>query len=476
MPASSWNNLYLSDGVLREPTPDDNQIVLWLPQETDGRFRIWQRISNVPGAATLVQAGIHATPATAMRARQHLNGFFGRLFRRFTQPTGTTWLLPNGDTVDQCGDRQTDLMLVWAENAADSLAESSIKSFWPESKQVMRIGKGLFLVWCVQPDASASSPAQPQGPPRQELEQQLSTARQTGDLAGQLSALADLGAMHLEQGNARAALPFLQEALPLCRQLGDRTAECDVLGNLGMALLADGQRDQAPVFLEQELACARAAGDPFAEKNALEHLGYLRWQLHDPAQAISLYEQALASARRLSDRSHKMIILWSLAIQHAALGQRDRAIEQAQAVVDHLKQTADPRADWCAGILQKYRVGNASAWPPEGSGSGLPSSMGSKLASPAGQAGAQSEVRGARLLNMALSALTSLAKFIGSGFKTVTAETHHTRLQACAACPYHTGRRCRVCGCFTVAKAWLPLEHCPIGKWPAVEATGSGQD
>jgi hypothetical protein len=68
---------------------------------------------------------------------------------------------------------------------------------------------------------------------------------------------------------------------------------------------------------------------------------------------------------------------------------------------------------------------------------------------------------------MALSAAKAMAQFVGTGLKSVTPETHRERLQTCAACEHHTGLRCRACGCFTNAKAWLPHEDCPLGKWPA---------
>jgi hypothetical protein len=71
------------------------------------------------------------------------------------------------------------------------------------------------------------------------------------------------------------------------------------------------------------------------------------------------------------------------------------------------------------------------------------------------------------MLGMALSATTSLAKFVASGFKRVEPQTHQSRLATCSRCEYHNGNRCRVCGCFTDKKAWLPHEDCPIGRWPA---------
>jgi len=68
---------------------------------------------------------------------------------------------------------------------------------------------------------------------------------------------------------------------------------------------------------------------------------------------------------------------------------------------------------------------------------------------------------------MGLSAAKAMVGFVGSGFKTASAETQQQRLQVCASCEHHTGLRCRLCSCFTAVKARLPFEHCPIGKWPA---------
>jgi hypothetical protein len=67
---------------------------------------------------------------------------------------------------------------------------------------------------------------------------------------------------------------------------------------------------------------------------------------------------------------------------------------------------------------------------------------------------------------MALSAAKSMAKYVGSGMKTVPAEVHGERLRVCRACEHHTGLRCRVCGCFTEVKARMLHEECPLGKWP----------
>lgn len=77
------------------------------------------------------------------------------------------------------------------------------------------------------------------------------------------------------------------------------------------------------------------------------------------------------------------------------------------------------------------------------------------------------DLPGPTLLGMAVSATKSLVKYAASGFQRVDAETQQRRIAVCAACPYHRGTRCHVCGCFTDKKAWLPHEDCPIGRWPA---------
>jgi hypothetical protein len=68
---------------------------------------------------------------------------------------------------------------------------------------------------------------------------------------------------------------------------------------------------------------------------------------------------------------------------------------------------------------------------------------------------------------MALSAEKSMARFTGSGGKTVAGTVLQKRLRTCVACEHHTGLRCRLCGCFTNVKARLAHEECPIKKWTA---------
>ncbi len=475
-----WRTLALNEGILPEPMPDSSRIVLWLPGGREGGFEHWERISNTAHADITVEQGMCATAATSIRARQPLRGFFGKLAQRFRKTSGNgAWMLPNGESAEQWGERQTDLLLVWAKDENTPLDETHIQSRWPESKRYQKIGKNLYLVFGVEGPGTRDEavPLPPQGCPNEVAEGLLAAARQSGDRRKEVSALTDLGVILLHAGSAQRAVAVLQEALALARQLGDRSGEGDVLGNLGLAALAVGQPQHALELFDQELGYARAAGDRFAEKAALERLGLASSTLRDPTQALGFFEQALALAREVGDHKHEAELLWSMGIQHAELGQRDQALVQAQAAVDLFRKMGKPQADWFADYLQRYRLGETSfglggssdAGPAESPSAFLGGTIMAGFWAPsAGQRSAQDQAgSGPSLLRMAFSAAKSMARYLGSGLKTVSPQTLQRRLRTCAACEHHTGLRCRLCGCFTNVKARLPHEECPIGKWPA---------
>ena len=479
MKVPDWRSFALNEGVLPEPIADDNRIILWLPGSCDRGFQQWERISNVVRAEIRVEQGICATAATSIRARQQVRGFFGKLLQRFRgTPGDRSWVLPNGDSADQEGKRQTDLMLVWAEDETTPLDETRIKSRWPVSKRFQPIGKNLFLVSGIEPpeELNEAELLQPQGNPRALAEQLLAAARQTGDQLRVASVLTDLGILQTREGDAPRGVAHLEEALAIVRRLGDRSREGDVLGNLGLATLAIGQARRALEFLEQALAYARAAGDRFAEKTALFNLALFYSSLSDAAQTLTFFGQALTLAREVGDRPQEADLLWHLSIQHAELGQRDQAIAMAQAAIGFFEQMGNPQVGAFDDHLHRYRMGEtgvglgetkeAGPVAPPGAffaGAIVTSGWGFQLGPGSGQ---EQTPSGPGWLRMAFSAAKSMTRFVGSGLKTVSSATYRKRLRTCAPCEHHTGLRCKVCGCFTKAKAWMPHEDCPIGKWP----------
>jgi tetratricopeptide (TPR) repeat protein len=479
MGLSDWRNLVLNEGVLSERTGHDQRIVLWLPGSRHGGIQEWERISSVARAEIHIEQEICAITATAIQARQPIRSFLGKLVHRFRKSGERSWTVPNGEFAEQVGDRQRDLLLVWGEVDADSPDEARIKSRWPECQQIQKLGKNLYLVSGVESSSTESEapslPAQPsQESPVPLAENMLAAARLAGDRRQDASALTDLGILLTRSGKAQQAVALLEEALTLVRQFGDRALESDVLDNLGMAVLADGQPGRALELFRQGLEGARSASDQFAEKMALFHLGLAYSAGRNTSQAFGYLEQALAIAREVADREHEADVLWQLGIVHAEAGQRDQAVARCQEAVDLFKQMGNPQVDWLETQLQKFRAGEIGvplgAVAPTHSAS-APFFGGQIVAGGwtdqgfiPGQAQGRS---GPGLLRMAFSAMKAMAHFAGSGFKATPASIYQKRLQTCGQCPHHTGLRCKLCGCFTSVKAWMPHERCPIGKWAA---------
>jgi tetratricopeptide (TPR) repeat protein len=465
MKLPDWRNVNLDAGVLREATPDPGRIVLWLPGGCHGGVRLWERIGNLPGADVTAAQGLCATAATSVRAAQRAGGLLGKLLARWRRAAaGPTWVLPNGASAEQQGERQTDLVLAWPEDESASVTEEGLRRRWPHGKGFRRLGRHLFLVSGVQTSVMVGGPLPPQVCPKEQAQWLLTAARQAGDRRREALALNDLGIACTNASEAGRAVTLLQEALGLAGQVGDQALATDVRGNLGMALLWARQPGRGLELLEQALAQARAVGDRYAAKTVLDHQGTAFSALRRPAQALPAFAEALDLARALGDQRHEAELLWQLAVQYAELGQREKALAQGQAAVAVLEEKSHPHASWFADNLRKYRSGEAAGGLAQLAGLGGIQSGGEIVVG--ARAPRAQQASGPGLLRMAFSAAKSMAQFLMSGLKTVAAETQQRRLRMCATCEHHSGMRCRVCGCFTSAKAWLAHEQCPLGKWP----------
>jgi tetratricopeptide (TPR) repeat protein len=298
------------------------------------------------------------------------------------------------------------------------------------------------------------------GKAREQADQLLSAAQKAGDRHSEASALTDLGVVFSRAGDYQAAVVRLEESLALASELGNSSLENDARINLGLALLGTGQTERARELLERQVAQAREAGDLYQEKIALDYLAAVHVKTGAHAQAIAFYERAMALAKDVDDRQHQADLLWMIAIQRAELGQREQAGAVAESAIDLYRQMSNPHVAGFVDSLQRYLHGAARLAANPDAGTGAPA--GGYYTGPT----SQNPPDGTGILWKALTAAQSFAKFLGSGFKTVTSSTHENRLQNCASCPHHTGVRCKICGCFTSIKAWMPHENCPVGKWP----------
>jgi tetratricopeptide (TPR) repeat protein len=300
---------------------------------------------------------------------------------------------------------------------------------------------------------------------RADAEKSLTTAKAKGDSAAIVAALTDLGAVFVRANEAVRGLTLLEEALRLVQPLGDPRRHADVLGNLALANHALSLHSQAIDYLNRSLELSRQAGDLVEEKMALTRLGNIYSGLRECDRAAAHYERALTVAHSLGDRQAEADLNWQLAVIDEEANRHEQAILRARQTASILKEMHHPHADWFANHVEQFRAGKATTVGVSGLNAlaGLTGVLvpGAKLPEPQTPAA----IVGPGLLRMAYSAAKSLTKFLGSGLKTVPVEQRIMRLQICHDCEHHTGVRCRVCGCFTSAKTWLPHERCPLGKW-----------
>src|SRR5207245_915244 len=184
------------------------------------------------------------------------------------------------------------------------------------------------------------------------------------------------------------------------------------------------------------------SGDRYGEKLALQRLGHLYESRRDASHAVACFDEALRLTRAVGDQQQEGALLWHLAIQHAESGRRDQALALGQQAVDLLSRLKKPEADVFADHLQKYRLGasetcldgaaraNSTARDWIYGGSIVATALADSTTTPA----QEQPVSGPGLLRMALSAMHSMSKFLGSRLKTASAEMVHKRLGTCAAC------------------------------------------
>lgn len=462
-----WRAQVYNPGILPEPVADKDRLVLWLPGERTANYQEWQRLGTLPQAEVQQEQSLAAIQAAVVSARQKMYGFAGGLLVRFLGKSGgQAWSLPNGETAEQHGERRTDLLLVWGTDPETPLDETTLRGRWPQATRIQPLGPNLFVLWGIEP-RKVAPPPDPNRTPRELAEQAIADARQTGNRQAEAVAMTDLGLLLLRENEVQKGVALLDEARPLLQALKDQAGEGEIAGALGLVAAGQGQLARAFELFQQELNLGRQAKARQVEQSALTHLGLYYSHQGKPDQALPLFEEALKLSRQAKDQLNEPEILWQTAIAQADLGRRDEATATAQQAVALLEKVGNPQASVYADHLRKFQATQAAA--PVGTPGGLMAAPGfsgvwisTPVAAPAPAAS------GPSFLRMATSAAKAMGKFVGSGFQKLPVEIHQQRLRVCGGCDQHTGVRCRMCGCFTTVKAWLPHEDCPAGKWPPV--------
>ncbi len=107
----------------------------------------------------------------------------------------------------------------------------------------------------------------------------LDLRRDIGDLVGVVQSLCDLGGVYAEDGNHEAALELLGEARGLASEIGDKAALADVLSRTGEVKAAMGLGGDAVVDLTEAKGLAAGLGDQVALAVTHQRLAQVLLQL-----------------------------------------------------------------------------------------------------------------------------------------------------------------------------------------------------
>jgi predicted ATPase len=155
----------------------------------------------------------------------------------------------------------------------------------------LRLAAALWLFWWSRAQS---------GEGRDWLERAL-RAGQAAPAAARANALAGVGVLAMEQGDAVSALGFHRQSLQLYEQLGDRRGVAEVLLGMGHIAALQGRHADGRAMLEDAVRAARAAQDERLTALARNHLGNAIYLQGDPASARRSFEQARDGMRSVGD-------------------------------------------------------------------------------------------------------------------------------------------------------------------------------
>ena len=261
-----WRTIVLDGGTVREAIPDPGRIVVWIPARS-------RRGLSVLGACRQRGSRGNRGVAGTVHHRSHVDPgppAHRRTLGTALEPPGrfaaTSGFPPSQWSRRRAMRRQTGrpdpgLAGKGRRSARSSTNPSTVARYRPDPKagaEPLPRGHGLIAtpgrLESNRPSTDATEPNPLAHMPRR------SSPRhgRPGALDKEATALTDLGAILLNEGDSKGAIASLEQALAIARQIGDTARESDVLGNLGMAMLTIRQPGRARELFTQELAHARA--------------------------------------------------------------------------------------------------------------------------------------------------------------------------------------------------------------------------
>ena len=173
------------------------------------------------------------------------------------------------------------------------------------------------------------------------LRQALDLFRQVDDPAGQARALFNLGLVAFRSSRYEEDIDYQRQALELYRRAGDRTGEATTLTSLGRCTERAGRLPEAIDYYQSGLMLARQSGNQRGEAIALDSLGFAELLSGSYGPAGEHLRQSLTLFRQLRNRSGEAAVLDDLGVLHTRLGQPAHAIEYHQQALATFRETGD---------------------------------------------------------------------------------------------------------------------------------------
>jgi len=173
------------------------------------------------------------------------------------------------------------------------------------------------------------------------LRQALDLFRQVDDPAGQARALFNLGLVAFRSSRYEEDIDYQRQALELYRRAGDRTGEATTLTSLGRCTERAGRLPEAIDYYQSGLTLARQSGNQRGEAIALDSLGFAELLSGRYGPAGEHLRQSLTLFRQLRNRSGEAAVLDDLGVLYTRLGQPDHAIDYHQQALATFRETGD---------------------------------------------------------------------------------------------------------------------------------------
>jgi len=177
------------------------------------------------------------------------------------------------------------------------------------------------------------------------LKETLPFYQSTHEVYRQALTVRALGVLHMQLGEFRSALPYLDQSMTLAKTLNDSRQEEVLETFLGGAYDVLGEPDKALAHYNRALILARESGNQGVEASALNNIGKINNDGSDWEKAIDHYLEALPVFRALGNRRTEGITLNNIGVAYTQWGEPEKSIDYLQQALTLLRAVKDTNSE-----------------------------------------------------------------------------------------------------------------------------------